>query len=76
MPQASDEARAEWSGPNDETALAYLEARGYVLDPEWCWRPPTKGWKPTDKDWSAMRFLVEEWDYGGYDPEPYGGDDA
>lgn len=76
MPQASDNLRAEWSGPSDKTALAYLEGRGYVLDPNWTWHPPTKNWTPTNRDFSAMRFMVDEWDYGDYDPEPYEGNDA
>lgn len=73
MPQASDEQRAEWNGPSDETALAYLRGRGYVLDPDWTWHPPRADWTPTEKDVSAMQFMVDEWDYGGYDPRPFEG---
>jgi len=40
MPQASDELRAEWDGPDDRKAINYLEEHGYVLNRNWSWSSP------------------------------------
>jgi hypothetical protein len=63
MPQASDEQRAQW-GISDGTATRFLESRGYVLTRQFTWVPPT-GHLPTDKEWDAVQFLIDEWDFGG-----------
>lgn len=64
MPQASEELRREWRGPDDAYALGYLKGRGYTLDhDEWVWRHPDPGFQPTREDLRAMKFLVDEWDY-------------
>lgn len=65
MPQATDEARAEWNGPSDETAIKFLKSAGYVLDRSWCWVRPRPDYEPTDKEISAAIFLIDEWDFGG-----------
>jgi hypothetical protein len=64
MPQASEVLRLEWNGPSDRDAVAYLRGRGYVLQRDWFWRVPPNT-VPTDKDIRAVRFLFDEWDYGG-----------
>jgi hypothetical protein len=68
MPQASDELRAAWrhgeEGGGDAAAEHYLRAAGYLLTPSWEWEAPL-GRIPTDRDLSAIDYLIEEWDYGG-----------
>jgi hypothetical protein len=67
MPQASDEARAEWDGPDDRKAMRYLKEAGYVLTSRWEWLRPRErsDQEPTEKEISAVRFLIDEWDFGG-----------
>lgn len=63
MPQAGDEQRAVW-GIDSAFAVSFLEARGYVLTDHWSWRLPPGQEEPCDDEWSAIAFLVDEWDYG------------
>lgn len=68
MPQASQELREEWMADgiaSDEKAMQYLKAAGYRLTRQWFWIKPTPAHSPTDKEWSAICFLVDEWDFGG-----------
>lgn len=65
MPQASDEQRAEWDGPNDYTAVKFLEDAGYKIRRDWQWELPASDHTPTEKEISAIRFLIDEWDFGG-----------
>lgn len=62
MPQATDELRKEWNGPDDSTAREYLTSRGFTLTAAWEWIPSQP---VTDKDMRAIDFMVEEWDFGG-----------
>ncbi|RQP57999.1 hypothetical protein DF159_20870 [Burkholderia ubonensis] len=67
MPQASDELRDRW--PDDSAAFAQLrgnfrQTRGGIIR-------PMPGYTPTDDDFSAIAYLIHEWDYG-YDPSPAG----
>ena len=64
MPQATDELRAQWDGPDDSKARTYLAQRGFRLTESWEWIPP-KGQEVTDEDLSAIDFMVQEWDFGG-----------
>lgn len=68
MPQATEEQRAEWNGPDDSTAMKYLEDAGYKLARSWCWIKPSPKHTPTEKEISAAQFLIDEWDYGGIIP--------
>jgi hypothetical protein len=64
MPQASDELRERWGGPDDRKAINHLGNRGYVLTVGFEWYVPP--WlKPTEEDLSAVEFLIQEWDWGG-----------
>lgn len=75
MPQASDELRAlmieRFGSIGDEGPTKFLEDAGYVLTPEWLWKP-----KPgvrtlndmTRKEFEALMFLVHEWDFGSLMP--------
>lgn len=67
MPQATQELVDYWGGVDDAPVIAHLEASGYVLNPDWTWSPPagvTLANMP-EKDWMAVLFLVQEWDFGG-----------
>jgi len=64
MPQATAELSKEWDGPMEDVALAYLKKRGYRLTRGWEWVPPN-GIAVSTKDFSAITFLVQEWDFGG-----------
>lgn len=62
-PQASDELARKWLGPHDKVAMDYLDACGFVLTSDWEWARETP---PNKEEASAIQFMVEEWDYGGY----------
>lgn len=62
MPQSSDELRARWWPPGDDTKPwrqlgENFTSRIGILRP----RP---GYQPTVDDLSAIDFLCSEWDYG------------
>lgn len=66
MPQATDELRAEWNGPEDATAMQFLKEAGFTLQRDWTWKREGATWENiTDKERSAMTFLFQEWDFGG-----------
>lgn len=67
MPQATPELRAAWPG-GDKEALNYLHAHGYRLDRRWAWERPYPEHVPTEREWSAIRFLIDEWDFDGLKP--------
>ena len=67
MPQASDELRKRWD-VGDGPVIAYLKAKGFTLLPNYHWRKPSPDHEVTEAEWSAMDFLVEEWDFGGLAP--------
>lgn len=74
MPQASDELRAAWrhgeEGGGDDAAMKHLREAGYILSPSWEWEAPA-GRVPTERDLSAIDYLIDEWDFGGLtDPRP------
>lgn len=67
MPQASSELRERWGGAagvGEDKAVAYLERQGWCLSRDWLWYRDD-GRDPTLTEWDAMRFLIDEWDYGG-----------
>lgn len=51
----------------DGGALRYLERRGYVEHRGMIYAPKKKAeidaWRPSEKEASAIRYLVDEWDY-------------
>lgn len=73
MPTASPELRAAWP-EGDEQAISYLEAQGYTLTKQWEWIKPTPDHVITEREGSAIDYLVDEWDFGGVvttkDPAP------
>lgn len=58
--------RAKFPGSSDQ-AIAELEAAGYVLTKQWTWIAPI-GQMPNEREWEAICYLSEEWDFGGIDP--------
>jgi hypothetical protein len=66
LPTASGEQREEW-GIADAPVIAFLEERGYILQDNWTWTHPCpEHFQPTDKEISAVWFLIDEWDFGGF----------
>lgn len=67
MPQASSKLRKKWGWPDNGTvkATTYLKKRGWALTKRWTWMRLDGRTKPTKKEWSAMQYLIHEWDYGG-----------
>ncbi len=70
MPQTTPERCARWYGPSEETAMNYLEDRGFKLTFGWGWQLPYPEHKPTKKEADAIIFLIEEWDFDGIDENP------
>lgn len=64
MPQASKELRDEWPGW-DTQAINHLRDRGYRLTRSADWVSPPGNHEVTERDWSAIQYLIDEWDYGG-----------
>ena len=83
MPQASDELREEmhrlFGTHVEETGpMNFLTEQGYVLTRTWRWKPPShvKSYDDMSQDeWYCLKFLIDEWDFGGLslkslDPDP------
>lgn len=66
MPTAPDYLRDEW-GTDESQAITYLEGRGFKLTRDWLWKMPVNRASLTQKEVSAIDFLIMEWDYGGLD---------
>ncbi len=68
MPQATKELQDRWmtkeDPTGDRTAEAYLNERGFILTDSWTWIVPHANEELTDDEYSAIAFLVYEWDYG------------
>ena len=64
MPTASPELRAAWP-EGDEQAVRYLEQQGYMLTKRWTWIKPAPDHKPIEREISAARYLMDEWDFDG-----------
>lgn len=46
-------------------ATAFLESHGYVLRKGYVWDLPTQYHVPSCHETMCIRYLIEEWDYGG-----------
>lgn len=70
MPQADDELREAWghgtdAGDAEMRANQHLLDAGFIFVPmKWGYRAPP-GYVLTERDWSALDYLVGEWDYAG-----------
>lgn len=60
---------AEFHGPSDREAAKYLRERGFTLRRSMCWTVP-QDFQFCEKDFRALTFLVEQWDYGDVHYEP------
>lgn len=81
MPQTTEAMNVlmrSWFGSGtDETGpIEFLESHGYVLTRDWLWRLPTPAHTVNREEYACIRFLVEEWDFGGIVDSPiaYGED--
>lgn len=64
MPQASDELRAKFPGHDDE-ALKVLEEHFTWDKPAlWIIRRKDPNYVPTDREWEAIDYMCDEWDFG------------
>lgn len=71
MPESSDELRdlmgLLFNGERigDGPPTQFLESRGYKLRGDWLWEMPSTDHCITEKEELCIRFLIEEWDFGG-----------
>ena len=76
MPTASPELRNRWMSEEDaggdQTAMTFLNDRGYRLRRDWTWLTPTPDHVITEDEDSAILFLMMEWDFGGVTRERTG----
>lgn len=74
MPSGPPELHQYWEekDPNspgaDYNAEKHLKEQGYILTRGWEWIHPTYTDINTlpDEDWSAISYLIMEWDYGSF----------
>lgn len=70
MPTASERLRkfaeAHFGGISDTPIIDALERRGFTHTPDFCWR---RGRAPDHFEWDCINFLIQEWDWGGYDED-------
>lgn len=50
---------------HDILAQTYLKKRGYVLGSNYSWSAPKPQRPPTDEELLCVKYLIEEWDFGG-----------
>lgn len=62
MPQASEELREKW-GIDEQKASKFLESHGFKLTKDCQWQAPPEH-TITEEEWSAIEFLIDEWDFG------------
>ena len=71
MPQARPEDRDRairmWGNIGPEGPIAFLEARGRLLETDgtWTFRIPRRSADLTEDEQFAICFLCDEWDFGG-----------
>lgn len=70
MPQASEFLRNKMGARfgdriSNEGPQSFLENRGYKLLGDWSWRLPSDGHAVTQEEYDCVKFLIEEWDFGG-----------
>lgn len=74
MPQATQELQekmqARFGSLDSEGPEQFLKDAGYILTRKWLWRPKpgvTKYEEMTQDEFDCLAFLLQEWDYGGFD---------
>lgn len=63
MPTAPKELRDKFPGMDTE-ALQLLEAAGFTVSKDFIVRKPKPDYNPSSREFDAIDYLVEEWDYG------------
>lgn len=63
MPQAPAHLQERWI--SDDKAIRFLKERGWRLERDWCWTMPANDYQPSEDEFSAVDFLILEWDFGG-----------
>lgn len=61
MPQATQQLRDKFPG-GDREALTVLEAN--FKHDAGVFTKKTHGYVPTEREWDALDYLLDEWDYG------------
>lgn len=74
MPQASKDLQQKilerFGTLDDNNCVKFLEDAGYKLDRRWRWAPKpgvTSYAEMTQDEFDMLKFLSDEWDYGGMD---------
>ena len=70
LPSGPPELHEFWSNYNQEqyadtNAQEYLRSQGYHLTDGWEWVRPSPTHEPTELEYSAIDYLIMEWDWGG-----------
>lgn len=73
MPTASDELRQEMktyygSEIDEQGPIRWLKSKGFSLRGDFFWTPPEriKSYDDlTTQEWLSIKFLIDEWDFGG-----------
>jgi hypothetical protein len=55
-------------------AVEFLKSHGYKFTVKYTWIKPAFFHRPTADEWDAITFLIEEWDWGGFEPMQPPGD--
>jgi hypothetical protein len=64
VPQADPKLVAQWPG-GEEEAIGYLRRAGFQLTQQFTWVLPRPEHIVSRRQRSAIRYLMEEWDFGG-----------
>lgn len=62
MPQATDELRAKFPGWDAE-AMEVLE-KNFICSKGGVYRKKDPNYEPTQREWDAIDYMWQEWDYG------------
>lgn len=60
MPQATDELRAKF--PDDDAEALEVIRENFNDDKGWI-TLKDPNYKPTEREWDAVDYLIQEWDY-------------
>ena len=72
MPTGSTEEHEYWcskdpDGDGDRAAMRFLGEREYKLTDRHTWILPPGKTRPDEEETKAMRYLIQEWDFDGYE---------
>jgi hypothetical protein len=72
MPQATDDLRAKFPGWDAE-ALEVLAEN--FTDTRGVFRKKNPAYQPTEREWEAINYMFQEWDYGYEEISPEADDE-